>query len=332
MTFKSQYSDFIKNLRSDRLLIDIQMSQFTSFRLGGPVDLFFRASTSADLINAVTQAVRFHIPFFIIGGGTNLLVTDGGFRGLVIKNETNQIRPIAFKGGKSRSNKNLAKVSQVLYEAEGGVLVNRLVRFALDQGLQGLEYFLGQPGTVGGAVWINAHNMYENKFIGDSIIAGKIFSVKKGIRTVDRNYFKFGYDSSILQTSKDVVLSITFEFTVGDKYHLWQIGNEVLRYRRETQPGGVYSAGCTFRNISKSDAIRLATPQFTCSAGYIIESLGLKGKREGKVQFSPHHANFIIHQGEGKANDVLKLITLAKTKAKQKYALDLKPEIVILGE
>lgn len=331
MVFRSRYNDFIKNLGSDRVLRDLRMSRFTSFRLGGPVDLFFKALTSADLIKAVSVAERLQIPFFVMGGGTNLLVTDRGFRGLVIKNETNQIRLIAYKGGKLHDDKKLS-ISQVLYEVEGGVMVNRLVRFTLDQGLKGLEYFLGQPGTVGGAVWINAHNMHENKFIGNSIIAGKIFNVKKGIQTVDRNYFKFGYDTSILQSSKDLVLSITFEFTVSDSQRLWQIGNEVLKFRRETQPTGEYSAGCTFRNISKSDAIRLATPEFTCSAGYIIESLGLKGKSEGKVQFSPSHANFIVHQGDGRASDVLNLISLAKEKAKKKYALDLKPEIVILGE
>lgn len=315
---------FVDLLGKDRVTLNEPLWKYTSLHIGGIADFFFKAKTSEDLIQAVRAARKLKTPFFILGGGTNTLVGDKGFRGLIIKNETSRIKLAGLRGGK--------KLHTAYLEVDSGVGINRLVRFTLDQGLSGLEVFLGQPGSVGGALYINAHNMRLGKFIGDFVQAAKILTRDGNILEVNQAYFQFGYDESSLQKSKDIVISVFFKLEVGNKDFLWQKAQEVLEYRRKTQPQGVFSSGCTFRNIEKSDAIRIATPKYTQSAGFILENLGLKGKKCGNAHFSSYHANFITHTGAATAVDMLELINLAKIQAKKKYGIALKEEVIKIGE
>lgn len=321
---RPNYQKLTRLLGETRVLVNEPLSKYSSFRIGGPADLFFRAKTSTDLIVAVSGASSLAIPFFIVGGCTNLLISDKGFSGLVIKNDTSQIKFVGAQGNK--------KVHTVYLQVESGVGINRLVRFCLDQGYSGIQAFMGQPGTVGGAVWINAHNMNKGQFFGEKIVSAKLIDYRGKEKEVSNKYFHFAYDYSIVQKTKEIVISTVLALQVGDKKTLWEEATKVLKYRQQTQPQGKYSSGCTFRNIEKSDAVRLATPEFTCSAGYLLESVGLKGYKVGSVQFSEAHANFIVHQGEGTASDVLKLILLAKEKVRQTFGVDLKEEIVLVGE
>ncbi|MBI4990861.1 UDP-N-acetylmuramate dehydrogenase [Candidatus Gottesmanbacteria bacterium] len=321
---RPNYQKLTRLLGETRVLINEPLSKYSSFRIGGPADLFFRAKTSADLIAAVLGASSLGIPFFVVGGCTNLLISDKGFCGLIIKNDTSQIKFAGAQGDK--------KVRTVYLQVESGVGINRLVRFCLDQGYCGIQAFMGQPGTVGGAVWINAHNISKGQFFGEKIISAKLIDHHGKEKEVSNKYFHFAYDYSICQKTKEVVVSVVLALQIGDKKTLWKEATNVLKYRQQTQPQGKYSSGCTFRNIEKSDAVRLATPEFTCSAGYLLESVGLKGYKVGSVQFSEAHANFIVHQGEGTASDVLKLISLAKEKVRRTYGVDLKEEIVLVGE
>ncbi len=330
---KHIYKQLAAKLGEKRILRDEPMAKYVSFKIGGVADFFFKAKTKNDLINAVTAARKLKLPFFILGGGTNILVGDRGFRGLIIKNETATIKLTGLIGSQNKNkNINYPKVDSVLIEVESGVSINHLVRFTLDQGFSGLEYFLGQPGTVGGAIWINAHNIKMRKFFSDNIYSIQVIKEDNNIDEVFKNNFQFGYDQSAIQKTQIVVLSAKIKLRVGDKNSLWKKAQQVLEYRRLTQPYGVYTAGCTFRNISKSEALRLATPNYTCSAGFLIESVGLKGKNIGSARFSHLHANFIVHNGEAKAIDVLELINLAKIKVKEKYGIELKEEIVMLGD
>ncbi len=316
-----------------RVLILEPLAKYSSFHIGGPADLFFRAKTQEDLILALKSAQDLKLPYFVIGGGTNLLIGDFGFRGLVIKNDASNIRLLGIKGKKTVKSDGLGDSIQKVYlEVDSGVSINRLVRFTLDQGFGGLEYFLGQPGTVGGAVYINAHNMKKKQFFADRIVEAKIMGIDGMKKTIPVNYFRFGYDQSILQETKEIVLSVVIELVRGDKLKLWQEAQATLDYRHTTQPSGVFSSGCTFRNISKSDAVRLATPVFTTSAGFLLEAVGLKGTKKGKAMFSDHHANFIVHQGGATGADVLELIKLGKQKVKDRFNVNLKEEIVLLGE
>jgi len=326
--FTSVLSDFFPG---GRLLLKEPLAKYTSLRLGGPADYFLKVGRGDELQKAVSQAHLYKIPFFILGGGTNVLFKDEGFPGLVIKNEMSDIKLIGLRGESLKDGKAGTAINTVYLEVESGVGVNRLVRYSLDQGLSGLEYFLGQPGTVGGAVWINAHNMVKKRFFGEIVVAATLFNIEKGINKVAQDYFRFGYDKSNLQKTGEIVLSAVCSFRRGNKEKLWKIARETLEYRSRTQPSGYFSAGCIFRNIKKSEAMRLATPQFTLSAGFLIESVGLKGKTIGGASFSPTHANFIVHKGQAKSLDVLKLIDLAREKVFAKYHLRLETEIRIVN-
>ncbi len=331
---KAIYPELKKALGEARVLEAEPLYKYSTFRIGGTADLFFRAQDSQDLLNAIYLAAQFDTPFFVIGGGSNLLISDKGFRGLVIKNETKRIKFVGAKGGKEKpvGRKIRTGVHTVYIEVDSGVSLNRLVRYSLDQGLSGLQYFLGQPGTVGGAVYINAHNMKKGKFFGERLVGAKLIDKKGKQKEVAGEYFKFGYDYSILQKTREIVLSVVLELIVGDREELWQEATEVINYRNTTQPHGVFSSGCTFRNIQKSDAIRLSTPNLTVSAGYLIERAGLKGFSKGPLRFSDHHSNFIIHSGGAKASDVLELINTAKKRVKDAFGVELKEEIVLVGE
>lgn len=318
------YKKLIHKLQGCGLKKDETLARYTTLKLGGPADLFIVAKTQSQLIQSISEAWSLSIPVFVMGGGTNTLVTDKGFRGLVVKNETNSLKFAGMKG--------VNESATVYLEAESGVGVNRLVRYALDQGLSGLETFLGQPGTVGGAMWINAHNMKSGTFFSDCVTNAKILTKNRGVVVVDRSYFRFGYDTSRIQKTEDIVISVTLALSRGDKRLLWENASEVVAYRRATQPPGAYSAGCVFQNIKKSDAVRVATSNYTRSAGYILDRLGFKGKSVGGARFSQTHANFITHDGNCSAADMVELISLAKRRVKEHFNIVLKEEIRIVGD
>ncbi len=324
-----KYRKLIEILGENKVQLNEQLDKYSSFHIGGPADIFFKATNISDLVKAVTNAWFLNVPVIVISGGTNLLISDLGYRGLVIKNETNGIKMVGFVGGKEEKT---TKIHTVLLEVESGVSINRLVRFVLDQGLIGLEAFLGQPGSVGGAVWSNAHNMKMGKFFGDKIASAKILQPPGKIIEVNRNYFKFGYDQSIIQKTGDIVLTVRLKLNTGEKSLLWKQAQEALNYRRKTQPVGIFSSGCVFKNIKKSMAIKLATPNYTCSTGFLLERVGLKGYQIGNAYFSREHANFIINNGKAKAKDVFALINLAKKRVKETFQIDIEEEIVFVGD
>lgn len=319
------YNQVIHELGENRVRRDEILAPYTTIKIGGPADLFFEAVTVDNLVKAVGIARKHGVAFFVLGGGTNLIISDKGFRGLVIRNKTSNIQPVKLKGTSS--------VDAVYIKVESGVQVNRLVRYALNEGLARLEYFLGQPGTVGGAMWINAHNMWAGrKFFGDNVVEAEVLDKQVNRKTVPVSYFNFGYDRSLLQESGDIVLTVTLALKKGDKEQLWQSAQETLNYRRETQPLNYLSSGCSFRNISPEEARRIGTPNNTTSTGFLIDSLGLKGTRIGGAEFSKKHAAFILNVDNAKAADVKALLDLAKEKIQDRYGIEVREEIVLLGE
>jgi len=329
----ASYKKLIKSLNENRILYNEKLNKYSSFKVGGCADIYYKCNSKDELIEAVVASKKYSIPYIVIGGGTNLLISDNGFKGLVIKNESKEIKIVGIRGVKNHISGFRPKNQfTVFLEVDSGVTINRLVRFTLDQGLKGIEAFLGQPGSVGGAVWINAHNLRMLKYVSDAIESIKIINKYNKLIEVPKSYFQFSYDNSIIQSTKEIVVSVIFKFQRSNSEDLWKVANQSLIYRKESQPTGIYSSGCTFRNISKVDAIRLTTPEYTCSAGYIIESLGLKGKSIGGAKFSNKHANFIVHNGNANSRDIYSLIQLAKKRAKSELSIDLKEEIVLVGE
>lgn len=325
--------DQIKNILGPlRVRENELLSKHTYFKIGGPAKLFFEARSVDDLRLAVTSAHQYQVPFVVLGGGANILVADKGFDGLLIKNRADGIKLVGIKGTIGKTGRG---IKNALVWAASGTPMNQLARFTIDQNLEGLEFLLSVPGTVGGGIKINAHfEVEKGEFLGDRLASAALFDPKTGdIKTVQKDYFKFDYDYSKIQETGEIVLEAVFQLDrTNDQSALWQRAMDNVKRRNREQPIGIACSGCTFRNISHEDAMRLATPNLTTSTGYIIDKLGLKGATMGGAQISTHHANFIINAGEATAGDVLKLINLVKQKAKEVYNLDLKEEIFYIGE
>ena len=307
------------------------LSKHTYFKIGGPARIFFEAKNVDDLRLALKTAHELGIPFVVLGGGANVLVSDAGFEGLVIKNKADGVKLVGIKGIIDRQGRGI-KSAQVW--TASGTMMNQLARFAIDQGLQGLEFLLSVPGTVGGGLKINAHYEVEKgEFLGNRLTSAVLFDPKSGReKTVESRYFEFAYDKSKIQKTGEIVLEALFKLdTIEDKAKLWSKAMDDVRRRNEEQPVGVPCSGCIFRNITNDDAIRLATPNLTTSTGYIIEKLGLKGTKMGDAQISEKHANYILNTQNATADDVLKLINLVKQKAKEKLDLEVLEEIFLIG-
>lgn len=307
---------------------NVSLAPFTTFKIGGPAEFFYEAGTVSELVEAVTKGRKLGLQITILGGGTNVLIGDKGIRGIVIKNNT---AAITIRGAKG-SYRAGRKVGSVYVEADSGVVFNKLVRFTVEEGLGGLEAHLGLPGTVGGAIFMNSKWTNPISYVGDAVYQATILTPKNETNIVDRSYFRFGYDSSVIQKTGDIVLKVVFALTPGQKDDLWKMANESIEYRRASQPQGVKSPGCTFRNLSQADAIAISSPNQTTSAGFLVDHAGLKGVSVGDAQISPVHGNFIINTGHATAHDVVTLIELARRKVKEQFGVELLEEIVRLGE
>lgn len=304
------------------------LARYTTFKIGGPADLFYEAKTTTELEPAIIYARKLNVPLFILGGGTNVLIGDRGIRGFVIKNNTSAISIRAMKGHmQSGESRGVAYV-----EADSGVPINKLVRFTVEEGLAGLEMHLGLPGSVGGAIFMNSKWMHPVGYVGDVVYQVAIVTPTGQSLVVPKSYFQFAYDHSILQKTDDSVLSVVFALHQKNKEELWNIANDSIRYRKATQPQGIQSAGCTFRNIPKSVAMTIPTPNHTTSAGFLVDHAGLKGVSVGDAQISDVHANFIMNRGKATASDVVQLIELARARVKAQFGVDLQEEIVRIGE
>ncbi len=313
-----------------RVKRDEPMRLHTGNKVGGPADMYVEALTVEELVRAYTTARELHFPVTILGGATNVLVSDRGVRGLVIKNRTSQIKLLGVKGTITGGDK---KVSDVLLEADSGVQIGHLVRYTIEESLGGLESFLGLPGTVGGATYNNSHFQRHGEYIGDHIVAARLLTPGGVVKEVEVSYFEFGYDYSKLQETGEIVLVAQFRLKPADKASLWAKANEASKtIRLAEQPYQVPSCGCTWQNITREDALRIGTPNLTLSAGYLIDQLGLKGTRSGNAQISDKHANFIVNLGGATAADWLLLMKHARIKVRERFDVTLKPEIFLIGD
>ena len=305
------------------------LARYTTFKIGGPAEYFFEAKTTDEIVTAISLGRTLGIPIFILGGGTNILIGDRGIRGFVIKNSTGTIQ---IKGIKGTVTGGTAKRGLVFVEADSGVSFNSLVRFTVEEGLAGLEMQLGPPGTVGGAIFMNSKWTHPVGYVGDAVYQAEILTPENERITVPKTYFQFGYDTSSIQRTKDILLKVVFSLRVDTKERLWKVANESISYRRHSQPQGVFTAGCAFKNISRAEALVVPTPNHTTSAGFLIDHAGLKDEHVGDAYISDVHANFIINRGKATASDVVQLIELVRQKVKEKFGVTLREEIIRVGE
>lgn len=321
-TLYKQLSEFIP---PERISTNEPLSKHTYFKIGGPADILIETTTRKELVNAFSQALKLAVPVFILGSGSNILVSDFGIPGLVIKNRADEIKLQKVQG--EISAKNLS-VSHVLLEVDSGVITNHLVRFSIDQGLSGLEFFLGLPGTVGGAVYNNSH--YNQELFGNKIESVSVVNTKGELLTMAKNELDFTYDHSVFHRSGGLIVSATFALTGGDKQYLWEKATQYAKNRSNTQPLSQPSSGCMFKNLTQKQLARSGTG-YNVSTGFLIDQAGLKGTRIGDAQVSTIHANFIVNLGQATASDVQALVKAIQQEIKSKYQIRLEPEVFFVG-
>ena len=306
------YGQLLTRLDAKRLKRNEPLAQYTTFKIGGPADLFYAATSVDDLAGAVTAARDFGIAYFVLGLGANILVGDKGFRGLVIRNTSSHLK--FLDDGK--------------VWVESGAVVAKLIPQAVERGLSGLEHYVGIPSTVGGAVWQNLHFLSpapareRTMFIAEVFESAELLTHDGNRRTVDRDYMQLGYDTSSLHKQRDIALAVTFQLERGDKAVMHRIMQENLSWRGGKHPWLEYhpSAGSIFKKIEG------------VGAGRLIDQVGLKGFRHGDAQISHIHANIMVNLGKATAKNVRELIALAQDKVKEQFGQQLEVEIGFIGE
>jgi UDP-N-acetylmuramate dehydrogenase len=298
---------------SDRLRSQVPLGPLTTFRVGGPADWLIETRSSEEIVRALELAGAAGLPVTVLGGGSNVLVSDAGVRGLVI-------RP---RGG------------EVTREGDGGVradaavTINGLVRWTINHGCAGLEAWAGTPGTVGGGIFGNAH--FGGRLIGDLVTEIRLASRAGATSDVPRAAMGFGYDKSRLQETGEIVLSAVFSVSRGEPAALRATARESLAYRKRTQPLDTPSAGCVFQNpdAARGDKVPAGIPW---SAGALVDRAGLKGIAIGGARVSPTHGNFIVNDGTATARDIRRLIDRCRAAVREQFGVELREEIVYLGE
>jgi len=307
---------------------NVSLANYTTFKVGGEADLFYTAKSKQDLLKAIEVAKGLEIPLFVLGGGSNLLVSDDGYSGLVIK--------CGMKNIKSEAEKNKA---EEIY-AGAGAEVSDLVEFCYQQGLAGLEWAAGIPGTVGGAVYGNIAAF--GKFIKNDLEKVEVLdSSSLKVKEMLLGECKFGWKDSIFKHNKNlIILSAVFDLKKGNKDKIKERIDKCLNYRKKHHPIEHSSAGCIFKNykgkiesknlIQKFPALESFNKQGVVPAGFLIERSGMVGKKVGSAQVSDKHANFIFNTNGAKAKDIKKLINLIKQNVKKEFGVELEREIQYL--
>jgi UDP-N-acetylmuramate dehydrogenase len=308
----ARFDALAERLGPARLMRDEALAPYTTFRIGGPADLFYDATTADELANAILAARDLEIPYFVLGLGANILVGDKGFRGLVIRNSAKH-----FMFGDDGK-----------LWVESGAVVGEIIPEAVERGWSGLEHYVGIPSTVGGAVWQNLHFLSpapereRTMFIAEVFDSCEILSAEGERKVVDADYVQFGYDDTVFHHRRDVVLTATFQLQRGDVAVMHRIMQENLSWRGARHPWLQIhpSAGSIFKKIEG------------VGAGRLIDQCGLKGHRHGNAQISHIHANIIVNLGRATAKDVRELIAIAQRCVQEKFGYHIEPEIGFIGE
>ena len=276
------------------------LHEYTSFGIGGPADVLVEPLDIEDVSRLVKQAAANKARVFVLGG-TNLLIRDGGIRGVVMS--LSKLRAIREEPG------------HVLY-AEGGVGMPTLIGYAVRRGLSGVEWGAGIPGTVAGCVVMNAGTKLGE--MKDSVKAVRLVTPKGQVVDLDASEIAFEYRHARLP--RGVVVGVWLQWRAGVRATIENTVKEYLQYRKDTQPLALPSAGCVFRNPPRD------------SAGRLVEAAGLKGVRIGDAQVSDKHANFVVNVGAARAKDVLDLIRKVRREVRRKTGVSLNLELKVIGD
>jgi len=306
MNSQARYDQFIMRFGGP-VQRNVLLSTFTTFRTGGEADLFVQVNTTDQLARAVTLAQESAIPYFLLGDGSNLLVSDDGYRGLIVRN---RILGLTVEGHR--------------VTAGAGETMDNLVDFATRSSLSGLEFAAGIWGTVGGAIYGNA-GAFGNQ-IGSRLVQAEVMNSTGTVRIEGRDYFQFAYRSSRLKKTKEIVATVTFGLDPDDAQVIGKRTEEIRRLRREKHPVGPCSAGCFFKNIEDP-----RQPGGKIPAGKLLEDVGAKSMRVGDAAVYDKHANIIINAGHATSKEIRQLADILKKKVKDRFDVELEEEVVCLG-
>ncbi len=291
------------------------MSRHTSLRVGGPADAYITPRRPEDLAALCQWCQQNSLPRLMVGNGTNLLVRDGGIGGIVI----------SLKHCHKNIQHTHSENGRVQISAGAAILLNALCKYAIRNGIKGLNFALGIPGTLGGAIMMNAGT--ATGCMGDVIDTVTVLAADGDVAQFDKKSLLFGYrrlnwnhDRLVETMTPTVILEATLQLTVADGIELKTEADALLKARARTQPLHQLSAGSFFKNPPKGP-----------SAGELIDRAGLKGTQVGAARISQHHANWIINTGNATAADILELKDLIQATVSKRYNVDLDPEVQIVG-
>lgn len=276
------------------------LKPFTTFKVGGPAEFFIEPKTDDDLIKAITTAQQLHLPYTFLSGGSNVLVADAGIRGLVIHPKNDQY-----------------VVADHTLTAGTGLSLGRLVAICGKNGLAGLEFLAGIPGTVGGAVYGNAG--WPSIAIGNFVSDVSVITTDRRQTHWNREECEFVYRHSRLKQEKVAIINATFGLTAGDPATIRATINKNIMEKNKHQPASDASSGCIFKNPAGA------------SAGKLIDEAGLQGKIIGGAQISTVHGNFVINTGTATAEDIVMLISYIKQQIRDTFNIQLQEEVNYLG-
>ena len=298
-----KYEPLLKNIYlENEIMIDENMSDHIYFKVGGKADILLTPSTIEQLAETVKICKENSIPYYIIGNGSNLLVKDGGIRGIVI--DLTRLNKIQSKGN--------------FIKAEAGVLLKDVSDRAVENSLTGFEFACGIPGSVGGAVFMNA-GAYDGE-IKNVILEAEVLDADGNIIVLNRDELELGYRTSKVMKENFIVVSAIFQLELGDKEKIEARVNELTAKREEKQPLEYPSAGSTFKRPEGY------------FAGKLIQDAGLKGYSIGGAAVSEKHSGFVINKGGATAKDILDLIKHIQDEVLDQFGVELHPEVRILGE
>lgn len=309
------------------------LAPYTYMKVGGKAECFVIIQKRDDLFSLCSFCFKEHIPFVVLGGASNTVIPDEGIGKLVIRNQTSTIT--------------ISKMSENAYEvtADSGVITSVLANRTIEQELTGLEYFVGVPGTVGGAIINNSH-FTANELIGAVVDRVEVCTVAGEHEVWPVDTLKFDYDYSVFHERGDIILSATFFLHKGEPAQIAQRVKEVAQKRVDTQPLGVPSSGCMYRNpqvsaeefgniqkkVAIPDTVYHLRPdgKYQIAAGFLIDKAGLKGQQVGGVKVSEKHATYMINTGGGTSADVAALCQKVEETVKNTFGVQLEREVFFL--
>ncbi|MEN8253569.1 MAG: UDP-N-acetylmuramate dehydrogenase [Patescibacteria group bacterium] len=308
---------FSKEFPDLKFNFDYPLAPQTYFKIGGPAEIYLEISDKNILAKLIKFSNQNNIKLTILGGASNVIISDEGVKGLILKLTNNNFS---------------AQDLRLLVGA--GIRMSTLVQQSIDAGFTGLEYFHGVPGNLGGAIYNNAH--YLENLIGKHVARVEIINPQGEVIWINQSDCNFSYDHSRFQNSGEVIFAVEFNLKKGSAEASQELIKKSVEYRAKTQPLNLPSSGCIFQNVTNNEKLKKQFPQFAekshVPGGFLIDQAGLKGKKVGDIEVSEKHAAFFVNLGTGSSKDVRELIEIVKSRVREKFAVDLQEEVFFIGK